>query len=240
MSFFSGGVKGPQVTELRGTFNNLCAMLTQDERYRDGIDASGTATLLNDIYYYVTGDRNQRIRLPAPAIDPTDKYRVMWPEGATVNSRARSNASSRYSKVPSLSGKYTQKDANRASSVVSSSIASSKHRYIPFASDDEDTDAEAESKHRKPHSRHGSVRQSSVKSSNVGDSPYSFRSRQRREKNNTVRINGNPLSHSQSIEAIRNAETNNIENNEEDNVEPLQYRKPASRRQYNGPMFADE
>lgn len=233
MSFFSS-VKGPEVLEVRRTFTNMCAIITQDDKYKEGVDADGIAALLNDVYYYVTGNRNQRIRLPAPVNDPHDKFRVMWPEGAKVSSRAPSTTSS---KVPSLAKSYTQKDVNRASSVVSSSIAS-KHRYIPFASEDDDTEAEQSTKQRK--SRVNAKRHN-TKHNNEQENPLSFKSRQKqREGGNTVKINSEPLVHSSSIEAIRAARDNDINDDEEEGVPPLTSRPPASRKVYKGPAFADD
>lgn len=236
MSFFSS-VKGPDVRELRLTFQNICATLTQDERYNDGIDADGVSELLSDVYYYVTGNRNQRLRLPAPIADLNDKYRVMWPEGAKISSRAPS-AASRNSRVPSLAKSYTQKDVNRASSVISSSIAS-KHRYIPFASDDEDTEAEQSTKQRRSRM---DAKKSSSRHNKEDENPLSFRSRQKQRKNsiNTVKINSQPLVHSDSIEAIRAAKNNDIDNSDDEDVPPLAPRPPASRRVYNGPVIADD
>lgn len=124
---------GPGVSDIRITLRNLQSLLTSDE-YRSGLDNHGVARMLGDICVYISGSSSHRISLPAPISNPDDTHRLMWPEGATVKSKPRSNTSyasgvTRYSRSHSIApNAYNSQHAySRASSLVSSAYPS---RYV--------------------------------------------------------------------------------------------------------------
>lgn len=130
----SGHVDGPEIHDVKITMENLCLSL-QDEMYIDGVDAETMCNTLTDVYKWLTGTLGQcGISLPAPANDPDDRHRSMWPEGAKVTTRSRrgsrSSHVSRSSKgivVPNINAAYT---SSRASSTTSSRYAPVRARFI--------------------------------------------------------------------------------------------------------------
>lgn len=128
-------VEGGDVNDVRITFENIMIHL-QEQRYDEGIDAETMLIMINDIYNYVTGaSRGKAIRLPAPATDPDDKHRSMWPEGSKVHTRSRrdshasraSSVTSNGVRVPKINPAYT---SSRASSNTSSKYAPVRARFI--------------------------------------------------------------------------------------------------------------
>lgn len=130
----SGHVNGPEIHDVKITIENLCLSL-QGELYIDGVDADSMCNTLTDVYKWLTGTLGpSAISLPAPANDPDDRHRSMWPEGAKVTTRSRrgsrSSHTSRTSKgiaVPNISAAYT---SSRASSTTSSRYAPVRARFI--------------------------------------------------------------------------------------------------------------
>lgn len=132
-------VSGPHHTHVKVTFENLCQSLN-DERYVDGVDPESLVDTVNDVYEWLMGlSKGKAIRLPAPATEPDDRHRTLWPEGSVVKTRSRrdsarsdrSSVTSGGHRVEGLSRQYT---SSRASSVTSS-------KYAPimgtFAEDDD-------------------------------------------------------------------------------------------------------
>lgn len=147
MSIFSlkrqDHVNGPNVIDMKVTIENFCAEL-RSGKYDDGIDPESMCTTMVSFYQYITGtSEGGVIVLPAPANDPDDKYRSMWPEGAKVRTRQRrdshtSRASSRTSngrRIPNIDPVYSR---SVASSTVSSRYRTVKARFID---DNENSDA---------------------------------------------------------------------------------------------------
>lgn len=188
MSLFSS-IKPPNEHDLRTTFENLCATFA-DEKYRNGIDPNTMVDAINDIYLYVAGNKNMRIRLPAPMSNLDDRFGFMWPEGAKVSSRAPSN-SSRVS-VRKLSSNYTsQRAKDRAYSVTSSSRYSTK--YIGFVEEDEDDGK-----------RHVS-RQTTQEKPSLSRTDTVTRRRSRSSKSsgsNTIKVGGQVMKPTPSMEKI--------------------------------------
>lgn len=154
---FRSSVKGPDLFDLKLTVENLQAALSGRE-YQDGLDQESTITMVGAIYCYVTGGLRYGLPLPAPACDPEDKHRVMWPEGMKVKSR-RPSVSSVGSKHNSGVNRYglrndigTSYAKSRASSVTSTSKYSS--RYVGIAEEEDDDPRPV----RQPTQRHDSFR----------------------------------------------------------------------------------
>ncbi|KAL9122213.1 MAG: hypothetical protein Q9187_001230 [Circinaria calcarea] len=112
--------------------------------YYHGIDVDTMVECFDNLYSYIAGDMNSRIRCPAAVNDPEDKFRSMWPEGSTVFSRSTSVASynsgkSRHSSrsrpeySKRLSAKYTG-----GSGSVTSKFGS---RYVGIAEESEQDEA---------------------------------------------------------------------------------------------------
>jgi len=134
-------VKGPELADLKATIENLRVSLSGDE-YINGMDQATTIQMVGDIYLYVVGKLSHGLQLPAPADDPDDRCRVIWPDGMKVKTRRGS--------VSSVgSGKYVMADrrgtpiagagvrgGSRASSATSNSRFSS--RYVGIAEEEED------------------------------------------------------------------------------------------------------
>lgn len=129
MSFFNlkrtSHIDGPDVADIKVTFENLCASL-QSERYDQGIEPESMGTTIIDIYKWITGTSGGKgLRLPAPMNDPDDRHTVMWAEGQKVRTRSRrdshtSHTSRRTSdgnRVPNINPAYA---SSRASSTTSS------------------------------------------------------------------------------------------------------------------------
>lgn len=139
MSLFGGTTRvpsGPNKSDIKTTLENVCALL-DDPKYNGGLDPSSVVSLIEDIYEYVAGNKNKRLRLPAPANDPDDRYRIMWAEGAKVKSRPSSvsskgsvdrHTSNKLSSIYSSRNSTETKPIDRAMSVTSSSKYTS--RYI--------------------------------------------------------------------------------------------------------------
>lgn len=171
---------------LRITFENLVELLVS-EKYASGIDSGSISRMFDDIYMLIIDDPNTRIRLPAPVSDPDNRYKFMWPEGATISSRPASVATSKTgtSSKASFRGMFSNmRDSERltgAMSVVSSSNFSNRRRHIGFIDeDDEETDTEYEAQRR---------RLSSSRRDSTGPT-------------NTMRVNGGVVKPSASIEQM--------------------------------------
>lgn len=209
------------MSNLRITFENLIAVLS-DTKYESGIDRMTIAHTIQDLYSHVSGDRNIRIRCPAPMNNLEDKFQFLWPEGARVSSRAPSDtsrASHRSGKSHRLSSKFTSGniDSNavrRAMSVTSSHYSK---RFVGFI-DEEDEKAEDEEEpvyHFSP-PRH---RKSSVPG-----------------PENTIRVNGSVMRPSPSLEQMfaRKSLADEAGDNE-DRETPEQESRPVSGRHTRGP-----
>lgn len=130
----SGHVDGPEIHNVKITVENLCLSL-QDEVYNDGVDADTMCNTLTDLYKWLTGTLGPcSISLPAPANDPDDRHRGIWPEGSKVVTRSRrgstSSRTSRSSKgvvVPNINASY---GSSRASSTSTSRYAPVRARFI--------------------------------------------------------------------------------------------------------------
>jgi hypothetical protein len=136
-SFFSRTkyVEGADVEDMKITFENIFAEL-RDSRYDDGIEVETTIAMIMDIYKYVTGtSHGKALSLPAPALNPDDKYRTMWPEGTKVRTRSRrdshtsraSSVASNGVRVPKVAQGYTN---SRASSTTSSKYAPVRAKFM--------------------------------------------------------------------------------------------------------------
>jgi len=129
-----GSNSGPQLQDVKVTLENLCA-LVDDPLYQNGVTSDGVVNMLQDLYKYISGDKNKRIRCPAPADNPDDRYRMMWPEGAKVTSRPSSVTSSRNYNIRRLSTEYNDTARRRAASVTSSGTFTS--RYVGIIDEEE-------------------------------------------------------------------------------------------------------
>ena len=138
---WGNSIKGPELADLKATVENLRVTLSGDE-YINGMDQATTIQMVGDIYSYVVGKLSHGLQLPAPADDPDDRGRVMWPDGMKVKSRRGSISSVG-------SGRYVKADrygtpvagagvrgGSRASSATSTSKYSS--RYVGIAEEEED------------------------------------------------------------------------------------------------------
>lgn len=130
----SGHVNGPEIHNVQITVENLCLSL-QDEVYNDGVDADTMCNTLTDLYKWLTGTLGPcSISLPAPANDPDDRHRGIWPEGSKVVTRSRrGSTSSRVSRsskgvvVPNINASY---GSSRASSTTSSRYTPVRARFM--------------------------------------------------------------------------------------------------------------
>lgn len=131
MSFFkkTTHVDGPSVTDLKITFENICEELNSGA-YSSGIDPETMANMLVQLYKHITNTLHGKpLTLPASMDDPSDKYRILWPEGARVRTRSRrdSHASAGSSIAPN--GVHVPNMRSGYGSSVASSVKSS--RYAP-------------------------------------------------------------------------------------------------------------
>jgi hypothetical protein len=124
------------MSNVKVTFENLVAILNSP-KYRNGIDPETMICTIDDIFSYVSGNADGRIRTPAPMDDLNDRFDFMWPEGARVSSRPPSESSraSRHSgRARHLSSKFTSgnigPDLMRSALSVTSSQSS--RRYVGF------------------------------------------------------------------------------------------------------------
>lgn len=216
-SSFSG-VQPPKLVDVRVTFENLCAVFSE-ERYNDGLDAQGVMHMLGDIYEFITGGKSVRIRLPAPVSNRDDCFKYMWPEGAKVTSIAKTQSNGsrrssghRYSESTNrLSSKYTTRNNGRAHSKRSSSVVSSSQygsRYVGIAEQEPDDSNEY-----------------SYKSS--ATSPHA-------KSNNTINIGGSIVKPTPSLERIISSTQRmnmNYGNDYNDyNEDEIEYRPAKSKR----------
>jgi hypothetical protein len=131
MNFFNRTkyVEGADVDDMKVTLENIFGEL-RDPRYDEGIDTETMILTLKDLYKYITGTSQGRaLRLPAPAVDPQDKYNTMWPEGTKV--RTRSRRDSHASKASSVASNGVR--VPRVNQAYSNSRASTNtsQRYAP-------------------------------------------------------------------------------------------------------------
>lgn len=222
--------QGPSGENVKITFENVCAILRQ-EKYNEGIDADTTIRMIEDLYVYLTHNKDTRIRCPAPVSNPDDKFNMMWPEGAKVQSRppslSSSYASSHYRKstASGLSSKYTTGNlSQQARSRVSSTVSSRRPegRYVGIIDEEADNGK--------------SELISSLKSSHAGaesEVKHRHRSRSSRDKSAasrhkeeiTLRVAGAVVRPSASLEQIANG----LDENEYDDKDFIE--RPAARQQ---------
>ena len=127
---------------------NLIALLNTD-KYASGVDPITLSHTIDDIYRHIAGDKNSRIRLPAPSNSPDDGFDFMWPEGARVSSKAPSDTSHRsgrshHSNRSRLSSKFvggniSPNHTRRAMSVTSSQYSK---RYVGFIDEEDEPESE--------------------------------------------------------------------------------------------------
>lgn len=222
MSFF-GSSKQPQINDVRITFENIRALL-YDEKYSHGLDPNTTIDMINDVYDYVIGNKNMRIRLPAPVSNLEDRFGFMWPEGAKISSRAPSNASTAY-KGRKLSSNYNSERArNRATSVASSSKFSA--RYVGFADEDEPENNNV--KHSENHVKHKSKHSRSV---NPDNAKHKKNKHATNNGSSVMRVNGQVFKPTPSMDDMlgnMNSAAHDIDDElEEDVPRPAVLRKQA-------------
>lgn len=182
-------------TNLKITLENLIALLNHP-KYNEGIDSETMSHTINDVFAYVSGDKDIRIRCPAPMSNLDDRFQYMWPEGAKVTSRPASNtskASHRSGKPRRLSSRFTGGNidpelARMAMSVTSSAFS---RQHVGFI-EEEDEYVTA----RPPLTQR---RRSSVV-----------------QPRNTVRVNGGVVKPSPSLERMF-ASSNIVEDNDDEN-----------------------
>lgn len=153
---------------VKTTLENLVAILN-DGTYSNGIDPITMSHTVDDIYRFVSGDKNSRIRCPAPVDNLDNRFRLLWPEGATVTSRPTSDASRtsrtshRSGRSHHLSSRYTSGNINpdltkRAMSVTSSQYSK---RYVGFIEEEDEDDYSTAPPHRSNHRSNSSASKSS-------------------------------------------------------------------------------
>lgn len=142
MGFFNDTITGPDAYDIKITIENIQAHILSS-KYSDGVDAETCSNMIGDLYMYILGKKHGALSLPAPALYPSEKYDVMWPEGSRVRSRRGSNVSASSHKHGSsrrdplaLDRPGNSRAYSGASSVTSTSKYSS--RYIGIVEDDED------------------------------------------------------------------------------------------------------
>lgn len=198
MSFFTS-TKGPEVNNIRVTVENLCTHIS-NEKYNKGIDPDGVINMIHDFYYYVTGEKNIRIRLPAPMSNTEDHFDMMWPEGAKVSSRPTSVSSSHY-KGKRLSSNYkSTKIQSRASSVTSTSKRTV--HYVGIA-EEESSDERADNDYDDRKYKATSTRHRSNSTRHDNNQKHNG------SAGNTLRVNGHVMKPSPSFEEILNKPTYN-------------------------------
>lgn len=237
MNFFSSTVKGPDIMDMKTTFENLQAVLSGPD-YIDGMDQATTVAMVGSVYKYVIGKSNSAIHMPAPASVPDDRHRVMWPEGIKVKTRRTSVSStgsghhSRRTHTYALNPNVTTPRAmSRASSVTSGSQYSS--RYVGIAEEEDD---EPLPPRRNPPPRGQPQRQDSRR---YDDEPQGIPLRPRHEPvrgTGTNRVSNAAMKPTPSMERFMRNEPDQEEEEEEVVHAPRPPRRTAARKS----RFADE
>ncbi|KAJ4002536.1 hypothetical protein NW766_012861 [Fusarium irregulare] len=175
--------------DVKITLENLVAVLNS-AKYKSGIDPETMIYTIDDIFAYVSGDSNIRIRTPAPIDNLDDRFGFMWPEGARVTSRAPSEgsrASRQSNRSRHLSAKFTsgniEPDLMKSALSVTSSQYSS--RYVGFI-EEEDEQPPVVQVQRPAQRRFGGQRRPSNASARQG----------------TVKVNGGVMKPSPSLERM--------------------------------------
>jgi hypothetical protein len=234
MNIFSSTVKGPDMADLKATFENIQATLSTRD-YADGIDQATTIAMIGGIYKYITGRLGTALPLPAPVDYPDDKHRVMWPEGMKVKTRRGSVSSTgsnhhvrrrpNFDLNPNIA---TPKAMSRASSVTSTSQYSS--RYVGIAEEEEDVPPPRRKQEQVPPPRR---RDSHRYQDEYDEMP--LRPRQPARGTGTNRVSGAAMKPTPSMENFMRGHPD-----EDDEEEVVHAPRPPRRAAGRKPKFADD
>lgn len=159
------------------TLENIKELLLIEKKYKGGVDTNTLCDTIDDICAYVLGDADHKIRLPAPVLDPDDRYHFIFPEGARVRSRPPSESS------------RTSRHSNRSFHSRARSVASSTGCVfnIGFAPDERDERDEDDG------------------NNDIYIPPRSFNKPRKNSVSSTIKVNGTPMKPSPSLEKMFSA-----------------------------------
>lgn len=236
MNLFGSTVKGPDVADLKATFENLQAMLSSDE-YAYGMDQASTVVMIGGIYKYVIGKLSHGLPLPAPVDYPEDKHKVMWPEGMKVRTRrpsVSSTGSGHYSRRRNqydLNPNTTSHHAmSRASSATSNSVYSTRYVGIVEEEDDEPLPASRHGQ-RQPPQKHSSHR----REEDIREVPLRPRQEPKRSAG-THRVSGAAMRPTPSIEDFMKGQPDEDDEPKEPPRPPRRLPRTTDKK----PKFADD
>lgn len=242
--FGNSSIVGPPIEDVKVTFENMCITLGEPI-YDRGVDSDGVINMISDLYRYISGNKNMKIRCPAPADDPDDCHRIMWPEGAKVRSRTSSVSSRSTSyrqSVTRLSDQYAnrhsrEKSAQKARDYASSVTSSSRYgsRYVGIV-DEELPES--------PLVSNGVVSMLSASRDARGEHSKSSRVKIKQppssSSRNTLRVSGAVIKPSESLERIAGENNQGEDEDETPNNPPARQQRRERRERPSKAIFADD